>query len=86
MIPTLIVFGLVFGRRPWRCLAVAVVAWPLLLVATGILGLERSLAGAAGLAILNSLVGVAIHQGLTWAIRRRGRAGHAPVVRSADLP
>lgn len=52
MIPTLIVFGLVFGRW-WRLsLAVAAVGWPAALVAGDVMELEVGLVGAAGVAVL----------------------------------
>jgi hypothetical protein len=69
VIPTLILIGAVFGRW-WRVtLAVSVVGWPVLLVATGAMSVGPALAGAAGLAVLNIGAGVLIHQ----AIRRGGR-------------
>ncbi|WP_405100483.1 hypothetical protein [Micromonospora sp. NBC_01412] len=78
MIPTLILFGLVFGRW-WRAaLAVAALGWPLLLVATGVLGVEPALAGASGLAVLNAAVGVVVHQSVLWLVRNHRRAPAAP--------
>ena len=69
MIPTLIVFGLVFGRW-WRVsLAVAAVGWPAVLVAGDVMELEAGLAGAAGLAVLNTGVGVLVHHAVRWAVR-----------------
>ena len=78
MIPTLILFGLVFGRW-WRpALAVAAVGWPAVLVAGDVMELEVGLLGAAGLAVLNTGVGVLVHQAIRRAVRRwrdRQRAG-----------
>lgn len=76
MIPTLILFGAVFGRW-WRVtLAVSALGWPILLVATEVMGFEPGLVGAAVLAVLNAGVGVLIHQGILWTYRqiRRARA------------
>lgn len=69
MIPTLILFGLVFGRW-WRLsLVAAAVGWPVLLVATDVMDVEVGLLGAAGLAVINAGVGVLVHQGLLRALR-----------------
>lgn len=73
MIPTLIVGGLVFGRWPRVTLVAAAVGWPVLLVATGVMGLELQLAEAAGLAVLNAGAGVLLHQGIRWAVGRLRR-------------
>lgn len=70
MIPTLIVFGLVFGRW-WRLsLAVAAVGWPAALVAGDVMELEVGLVGAAGVAVLNAGVGVLVHHAVRQAVRR----------------
>jgi hypothetical protein len=78
MIPTLILFGLVLGRW-WRpALAVAAVGWPAVLVAVDVMELEVGLVGAAALAVLNTGVGVVVHQAVWRAVRRlrdRQRAG-----------
>lgn len=73
MIPTMILFGVVFGRW-WRItLVAAAVAWPLLLVATDVAGVSTSLIGAATLALLNAGVGVLIHQGALVGYRHLRR-------------
>ena len=73
MIPTLILFGLVFGRW-WRLsLAVAALAWPAVLVAGDVMDPGVGLVGAAGLAVLNTGVGVLVHQGVRWALRSTRR-------------
>ena len=79
MIPTMIVFGLVFGRW-WRLsLAVAAVGWPLLLVASDVMDLEAGLLGAAALAVINTGAGVLVHQGALHIVRRyRRQHAHAP--------
>lgn len=70
MIPTLILFGLVCGRW-WRtALAAAAIGWPVLLLATGVMHPGAGLIGAAGLAIINTGAGVAIHQGARRVVRR----------------
>ncbi len=69
MIPTLIMVGALFGRW-WRVtLLVSAVGWPVLLVVTGAMSPGPVLAGAAGLAVLNTGAGVLLHQG----IRHGGR-------------
>ena len=64
MIPTLIVFGLVFGHW-WRTtLIVAAVAWPIALLLDGV---DVGLAGlplAAALGAANAGVGILGHQAL----------------------
>ncbi|TCB90735.1 hypothetical protein E0H26_26445 [Micromonospora zingiberis] len=70
MIPALIVFGLLFGRW-WRsALIVAALGWPVLLVVSGVLGVEPGLLGAAALAVANTAAGVLIHQGVLLVIRK----------------
>jgi hypothetical protein len=70
MIPTLILFGLVFGRW-WRpALTVAAVGWPAVLVAGDVMELEVGLVGAAALAVLNAGVGVLVNQAVWRAVRR----------------
>jgi hypothetical protein len=74
MIPTLILFGLIFGRW-WRsALIVGAVGWPVLLLATGTASADADLIGVAGLALANTGVGVAVHQGVLWGARRYRRA------------
>ncbi len=70
MIPTLILYGLVFGRW-WRAtLIAATIGWPVLLLSTGVMHAGTGLLGAAGLAIINTGVGVGIHQGVRRVVRR----------------
>lgn len=77
MIPTMIVFGLVFGRW-WRLsLAAAVIVWPLILVTTGVMSIELGLAGAAAVGLVNAAAGVAVHQ-IVLRLVRLLRRGHAP--------
>lgn len=70
MIPTLILFGLVFGRW-WRsALITGTVGWLVLLLATGVMPAGAGVLGALGPAIINTAVGVAVHQVLLQAVRR----------------
>lgn len=74
MIPILIALGLVLGRW-WRAaLAIGVVYWAIVLVATGTYALDLRLLGPAGLALVNTAVGAAVHQAVLWGVRRL-RAG-----------
>ncbi|GGO18510.1 hypothetical protein [Micromonospora parathelypteridis] len=69
MIPTLILFGLVFGRW-WRLsLIAAALGWPVLLAADDVMSVGPGLLGASGLAIANAGVGVLIHQGILRMMR-----------------
>ncbi|MEV7983670.1 hypothetical protein [Micromonospora sp. NPDC085948] len=69
MIPTLILFGLVFGRW-WRLsLIAAALGWPVLLAADDAMSVGPGLLGASGLAIANTGVGVLIHQGILRMMR-----------------
>jgi hypothetical protein len=69
MIPTMILFGLVLGRW-WRStLVAAAVAWPLLLLAGGILGVGPQLLEAAALGVANAAVGVAPYQVVLHLVR-----------------
>jgi uncharacterized YccA/Bax inhibitor family protein len=74
VIPTMILFGLVFGRWWKTTLVAGTLGWSLLLLAGGILHSLQEVAGAAALGLANTLVGVAIHQlflRLVRALRRR---------------
>ena len=74
MIPTMIVFGLVFGRWWKTTLAAGTLGWPLLLLANGVLNPPGDIVDAAMFGFVNTLVGVAVHQSflrVIRAIRRR---------------
>lgn len=74
VIPTMIVFGLVFGRWRKTTLAVGTLGWPLLLLANEVLSPPGDVACAAMFGFVNTLVGVAVHQSflrLVRALRRR---------------
>lgn len=70
MIPILILFGLIFGRWWLITLILGTLVWPIVLVASGTMDLEWDLLGAAGLALLNTLAGVLLHQALLWLVRQ----------------
>ena len=73
MIPTMMLFGFVFGRWWPVTLLVAAFGWPALLLATDVVGVNAGLIGAAVLALANAGVGVLIYQGLLHAYRRLHR-------------
>lgn len=77
MIPTMILFGVIFGRW-WRItLVAAALAWPLLLVVTEVVGFSTSLIGAAALAVVNAGAGVLVHHGVLVGYRHlRGPTSH----------
>ncbi len=70
MVPTMILFGLVFGRS-WRAaLVAAALVWPALLVLSGAMTIDRGLLFGSLFAFLNAAVGVAVHQGVAALVRR----------------
>jgi len=70
MIPTVLIAGLAVGR--WWLLPVAGLAWAVLLLATGVIGLV-DIPAAAGFALANAAVGVAVHKTVAWPFRYRSR-------------
>lgn len=75
MIPTLILFGLVFGRW-WRTsFVVAAIGWPVVLVVDGAMKVEPGLGAAAVLAAVNAGVGIVVHQAVLRSVRVLRRAG-----------
>jgi hypothetical protein len=79
MIPTMILLGLVLGRW-WRlALGTAAISWPLLLLATGVVGVEAVLVAAVALAVANAGVGVLVHQGCLHAYRHLGNRTSQPL-------
>ena len=69
MIPTLILVGLVFGYW-WRTtLIVSAIAWPLLLIATGVDIEIATIPLAAALGAANTAVGILVHR-LLWVVAR----------------
>ncbi len=80
MTPTMILFGVVFGRWWPITLVGAALGWPLLLVVTDVVGVNVSLIGAAALAVANAGVGGLVHQGVLFAYRhlRRSTSSEVP--------
>lgn len=77
MIPTLIAFGLVFGRW-WRTtLAVGILSWVVALVATDVIG-PANIPAAASLALLNTGLGVLVHQAVLRTARWLRDGGRHP--------
>jgi hypothetical protein len=70
VIPTVILWGAVFGRWWKATLVGSAIAWPTVLVVDGAMGLEMALRVAAALAVANAAVGAAVHQGVLWLVRR----------------
>lgn len=73
MIPSMIVFGLMFGRWWKTAIIAATVVWPLLLLSDGVpVGSPSEqagqLIGGALLAAANAAVGVAAHQAIRLAV------------------
>lgn len=69
MIPTMLLFGFVLGRWWKTCLVVGTFGWPLLLWLQNVIQSSSEFAGAAGLAALNTMVGVIVHQVLLHLAR-----------------
>ncbi len=72
MIPVLLLVGLLAGR--WYVVALAAVAWPLILGLDGTVAGSANYIGAAGLAAVNTAAGVAAHKLLVWPVRRAASA------------
>lgn len=73
MIPTVILWGLIFGRW-WRATLIgSAIIWPVVLVVDGVMGPGVGLLLAASLAVANAAVGVAVHQAVLWLVRRLRR-------------
>jgi hypothetical protein len=69
MIPTMILFGLVFGRW-WRtAVAVGAFLWPLILVSSGLMRINWDIWTACGLGVANTIVGVLVHQAILGIVR-----------------
>lgn len=75
VIPTMIVIGLLVGflPRPWYILglAIAAIAWPLLLVYSGVIesGDMGNILGALALAAVNATLGLIVARALTALVR-----------------
>ena len=70
MIPTLISFGLIFGRWPRSAILIGTLAWPLLLYVDNTIRAGDLLPGTAGYALINAGVGVLVHQTALRLLRR----------------
>ncbi len=81
MIPTMILFGLLLGRWWKSTLVAGALLWPALLWIDGVITTPSQIAGAAVLALLNTVVGVGVHQLVLWLTRlarhRRPRSAAA---------
>ncbi|MFC6085621.1 hypothetical protein [Sphaerisporangium aureirubrum] len=80
----MILYGLLFGRWPRPALLAGTVVWTLLVLGTssGAAASPTLLLGAAALGAANALAGVAVHQGVLWAVRRLTGRVAAKVVSS----
>lgn len=77
MIPVMLLFGLLAGRWWKTALIAGAVGWAVVLLATGVIGLDGVL-GAMALGLLNTAVGVGIHQGVLRLVRRTRPDADAP--------
>lgn len=83
VIPTLILFGLVFGRWWKSSLLVGTLGWTALLLVDDVIHVPGEVLGAAGLGLVNTLVGVAVHQLAVrsfgaWLNQRHRSSRHHP--------
>ena len=69
MIPTMIVFGLLTGRWWKTSLVLGTIIWVALLLPDGTITVAQ-VPGAALFGLVNTGVGVAIHQSILWLVRR----------------
>lgn len=76
MVPTMILFGLIFGRW-WRAaLLVGAVIWPATVVLSGAMTLDLGLLSASLFGLANTAVGVAVHQGVLAVVRNIRTSEH----------
>ncbi len=69
MIPTMTLFGLLLGRWWKSTLVAGALLWPAFLWIDGVITTPGQIAGAAVLALLNTAVGVGVHQLGLWLTR-----------------
>lgn len=69
MIPTMLLFGMILGRWWKTSLLAGTLFWPLLLWFDGVVLTPAEAVAAAGLGLLNTLLGVAVHQVLLRLLR-----------------
>ena len=77
MIPVMLLFGLLAGRWWKTALVAGAVGWAFVLLVTGVIGLD-GVPGAMLLGLLNTAVGVGIHQGVVRRARPTADAPAAP--------
>jgi hypothetical protein len=77
MIPTMMLFGLVFGRWWKTSLLIGAFGWPTLLWIDAVDLSTAELVAAIALGLFNTLVGVAVHQALLRSVRAVGALLHA---------
>ena len=82
MIPTMIAFGVIFGRWWKVALVVGAIAWPLVLIDGSLDSTPSAFAAAAGLGLVNTAVGVSLLAVGAW-IYRHVRDGGKPDEESA---
>ncbi len=84
MIPTMILFGLVFGRWWKVSIPLAGIAWVVLLVATGTELSGSELLGAAALGAINAAVGAVVYLAVASVVGALVRAMRKARARSSD--
>ena len=82
MIPVMLLFGLLAGRWWKTALVAGAVGWAFVLLVTGVIGLD-GVPGAMLLGLLNTAVGVGIHQGVLRLVRRARPTADAPAAPAA---
>lgn len=78
MIPTMMLFGLLFGRWWKTALVIAALGWPLLLMIDGSLDSDGPWLLASLLGMANTAVGVAVHQLILLLWRRTRKLSRKP--------
>lgn len=73
MIPNMIIFGLLAGRWWKTSLVLGAVGWAAVVFFTGAINASQ-IPVAALFGLVNTGVGVAIHQGVLWLVRRLRRS------------
>lgn len=81
MIPDMILLGLVLGRWWKTALVIGAATWPAILLQVGIVT-PRDIPGAALFGLVNTAVGVGVHQGLLRLFRQARAALSRPAPQS----
>lgn len=76
MVPTMIIFGLIFGRWWLAALVAGAVIWPAMVVFSGAMEVELGLLAAALFGLVNTAVGVGIHRGVLAVVRNARTSEH----------